>query len=363
MALRIGSSFVPAPAIARNSLDRRVKLLMSSPSIWTSPVHLVMDRLSRGLRWRASRHGRVGVAAGFLCLSILGCSESGSVDSDGAQASVPPNALVEFLGMAKDEIREFQEAESRLVEERISECMKAEGFDYVPNPLAMDSLDRARQSLSREEFIDSYGYGIDQRLSEPVPDPNEEALARMSAEETASFEDALMGHGPEEPGCATQARRQVAEDRSLSPAALAIADGLREAFDATNADDRVIDSIRDWAACMAGRGWEFNHPSEIPSFLLGLYLPADQYSGLDGEESPEQDDHAGDLSEIRDLELSIAHDDLHCGIEYQRVFAQVLREKQEAYIEAHEGEFLAFREYVQSYSRFADTAPTPNGQP
>ena len=72
----------------------------------------------------------------------------------------PPDTAVELedqLGFSDTGVLERQ---SR-VEGRIRECMKQQGFDYVPvDPLAQRAALTGKARMTDEEFLDQFGYGI-----------------------------------------------------------------------------------------------------------------------------------------------------------------------------------------------------------
>ena len=76
---------------------------------------------------------------------------------DDPAAPDTPVELEDQLGFGESGIVERQ---SR-VEGRIRDCMKAQGFDYVPvDPLAQRAALTGKARMSDEEFLDQFGYGI-----------------------------------------------------------------------------------------------------------------------------------------------------------------------------------------------------------
>ena len=91
----------------------------------------------------------VGVA--IAAVLFAGCG------GDDPAAPDTPVELEDQLGFGESGIVERQ---SR-VEGRIRDCMKAQGFDYVPvDPLAQRAALTGKARMSDEEFLDQFGYGI-----------------------------------------------------------------------------------------------------------------------------------------------------------------------------------------------------------
>ena len=96
---------------------------------------------------------RVAPLVGVVLAAVLfaGCGGNDPAAPD------TPVELEDQLGFGESGIVERQ---SR-VEGRIRDCMKAQGFDYVPvDPLAQRAALTGKARMSDEEFLDQFGYGI-----------------------------------------------------------------------------------------------------------------------------------------------------------------------------------------------------------
>ena len=127
-------------------------------------------------------------AAASLML-IAGC---------GAEEKKPsePVEFEETLGFSGAGIIERQ---SR-VEGEIRDCMKAQGFDYIPvDPLVQERA-LTGKAMTEEEFIKQFGDGVstlfDRGLGGRQTDPNERIRKNLSAADRKAYDRALGGENP-----------------------------------------------------------------------------------------------------------------------------------------------------------------------
>ena len=121
------------------------------------------------------RH-RAAPLAGAVIAAVVFAACGG----DDPAASNTPVELEDQLGFSESGVAERQ---SR-VEGRIRECMKAQGFDYVPvDPLAQRAALTGNARMSDEEFLDQFGYGISTLFGRggAQADPNERLRKSLAA--------------------------------------------------------------------------------------------------------------------------------------------------------------------------------------
>ena len=137
------------------------------------------NRNSGGHPRTPGRGGRAGlalVACGLAALATLSAC-------GGGKASAQKNGTVEEqVGLDEDGIRVRQAG----VENLVRDCMKAQGFDYVPvDPAAQEATLTGTAGMSKDDFEKQFGYGIttlyEQRRKQAVAGPNKSIRASLSA--------------------------------------------------------------------------------------------------------------------------------------------------------------------------------------
>src|SRR5687767_13372470 len=104
------------------------------------------------------------IAIVFAAMVVSACG--------GENNNEPPVELEDTLGFSREGQMELQ---SR-VENQIRDCMKRQGFDYVPvDPFAQQQALTGKARLSDEDFIKEFGYGISTLFGRGTQqsDPNE----------------------------------------------------------------------------------------------------------------------------------------------------------------------------------------------
>lgn len=219
------------------------------------------------------RRALAALAAALAGLIILGAC-------GGNEAKEPNNQTVdEQLGLEDDGILQRQARAENL----IRDCMKAEGFEYVPvDPAAQKAALVGSADLSEEEFNEQFGYGIttlyEKRLAQRASGPNEAIRARLSEAERAAYDRALYG----DPisltfaealdtgnfgglgGCTKQATEEVF-------GGLEVIQDLQTKLDVLDerivADPRVAKAIREWSQCMRSAGYDLSDPEQVDTVL------------------------------------------------------------------------------------------------
>ena len=92
------------------------------------------------------------------------------------QANEPPQELEDTLGFGDEGTRASRPGWRTA----IRDCMKAQGFEYVPvDPFAQQQALTGKARISDEEFTEQFGYGISTLFGEgnQQSDPNERITA------------------------------------------------------------------------------------------------------------------------------------------------------------------------------------------
>jgi hypothetical protein len=200
--------------------------------------------------------------------------------SCGAEEKKPaePVEFEETLGFSGEGIVERQTR----VEGVIRECMKKQGFDYIP----VDPLEQERaltgKALTEEEFIKQFGEGIstlfDRGLGSAEANPNDRIRRSLSEADRAAFDRALGGDNPsvtfaeavdsgdfsELGGCAKQA-----SEAEFGGAAVvtALIGKLDELDDSISQDQRMVRAEENWSKCLAEKGFEYADQGDVEDDL------------------------------------------------------------------------------------------------
>ena len=254
--------------------------------------------------------------AAFL---IAGCG------GDDPSAPATPVELEDQLGFSESGVAERQ---SR-VEGRIQDCMKAQGFDYVPlDPLAQRAALTGKAHMSDEEFLDQFGYGISTMFGRASAgsDPNERFRRGLGAADRAAYDRALWGDNPgltfaeaidndaatELGGCTKKATEVVFGGAAVLSALQGKFDELEERI---TQDQRMVRAVERWSACMEERGFRYAEPEEIDSDLVerfhSIVGPGTQPGATALPDPSRTYDHA-QLAALKREEVKLARADLAC---------------------------------------------------
>jgi hypothetical protein len=273
-----------------------------------------------------TRFHRRLTAPALLALAVTltpGCGGGGgSGGNDPSQAGLE---LEEQLGFSQSGIIERQ---SR-VEGAIRDCMKAEGFDYIPvDPYAQRAALTGKARMTDEEFQKQFGYGISTlfgRGSEQS-EPNDKTRKSLGPADRAAYDRALWGDNTgvtfaeavdsdaidQLGGCTKQATEQVFGGAATLSALKGKLDGLDERV---LQDQRMVQAIQKWSECKAQEGYRYSEPEEIDSDIQkrfesivgvgvqpGATLPPDPGTSYD----------RAALTQLQQDEVKIATADLKC---------------------------------------------------
>jgi hypothetical protein len=258
------------------------------------------------------------VSMAIAMISVAGC---GGDD----KSNEPPAELEEQLGFSRSGIMELQ---SR-VENRIRDCMKAQGFDYVPvDPFAQQQALTGKARLTEEEFIKEFGYGISTffgRASEQA-NPNDRIRRSLSTADRAAYDRALGGDNPtatfaeavdsgdfsELGGCTKQASEAAFGGTAVLTSLVSKLDELDERI---IEDQRMVKAIESWADCMREKGYRYEEPDETDEDILDRFRGIVGVGVRPGATGPPDPGTSYDRTALRDLqreEVRTAAADLDC---------------------------------------------------
>jgi hypothetical protein len=207
------------------------------------------------------------------CLLLTGCGRGG------AEADETPS-LDEQLGLSDEGMLQRQSQ----AENHIRDCMKQQGFDYVPvDPRAQMAAMVGAAGLSKEDFEKQFGYGIttlyEQRLNRVGDSANVSIREGLSDADRAAYDRALHGDNPTATlgaaldsgdftqlgGCIKEAADAVFGGPEVLSSLQAKLDELDERM---LADPRMVKAVRAWTDCMRAAGYPgLQEPESVDATL------------------------------------------------------------------------------------------------
>lgn len=195
-----------------------------------------------------------------LLMAILAACGGGSGDE---QQSLEDQLGFDTEGLLAREAR---------LENLVRDCMKAQGWEYVPvDPVARRASLIGATGLNEEDFEKQYGYGIttlyEQRRVQATSGPNQALRAALSGTDQIAYDRALLGENLDASfaealdtgdfsrlgGCTKQGAEAVFGGADVLQSLQAT---LTDLDARVVADPRMVAAGGAWAACMRARGFE-----------------------------------------------------------------------------------------------------------
>lgn len=271
------------------------------------------------------RNRRGLIAVGLAC-ALAGLAGCGGDKADAAKDDVP---LEEQLGLGDEGIR-LRQANS---ENLVRDCMKAQGFDYVPvDPNAQQAALTGAQGMSEADFEKQYGYGIttlyEQRRQLAIAGPNKTIRDSLSEPDRKAYDKALHGDDPTATfydavdtgdfsrlgGCLKTATEQVFGGADVLTGLSAKLDELDEKI---RADAKMVKAVKEWSACMREAGFDGLEEQEEVDEVLAQKLEEIVGSPEEAAETgaaPEYDKAA--LAALQQEEVAMVAADIECEEEH-----------------------------------------------
>ena len=279
-------------------------------------------------------------------LGLAACGGDDSASSQPTSSKKQPSGPVEDqLGFDTAGIM----ARQSRVEADIRECMKAQGFDYVPiDPFAQRAAVTGASRLSDEDFLKQFGYGISTLWGRggAQADPNQRLRAGMSAADRRAYDRALWGENPGATfqaavdsgdftklgGCTRKATETVFGGAQVITQLQGKLDQLDERI---LEDQRMVRALQRWTACMADAGFRYEDPDEVDTDLTKRMekivgpLPGPLATGPASGAKPAPYDHVA-LATLQREEIAIARADFACERKEITPVESVVRPQYEA---------------------------------
>jgi hypothetical protein len=275
---------------------------------------------------------------------LAGLGALSGCGGDKADAAKNDQSLEEQIGIDDDGIRLKQTAAENL----IRDCMKTQGFDYVPqDPVAQQAALVGGRNLSKEDFEKEFGYGIttlfEQRRQLAVAGPNKAIRDSLSEADRKAYDAALHGDDPgatfadaldsgdysDLGGCIKQATDQVFGGSELLST---LSEKLDELDQKMRADARMVEAVKDWSACMRQKGFDgLNEQEEVDAVLKKkLEEIVGSPGDVAGSGGAEADYDKAALAALQKEEVAMVTADIACEEEHVEEVEDKVTEEYEA---------------------------------
>jgi hypothetical protein len=273
-------------------------------------------------------HGRISGALSLIVIAaaMLGITACGGQSN--AKSSQKPKGDVEQQIGFDDQAMRVRQAR---IQNAIRDCMKAQGFTYVPvDPAAQIAAVTGSSRLSDTDFTRQFGYGISTFWGRGggQADPNQQYRRSLSAADRAAYSHTLYGENDGATvdealdtgdfsklgGCTRKATETVFGGTQVLTQLQSKLDDLDERI---NADPRMVRALEKWTSCMAAAGYRFEEPDDIDSALMKRMerivgpLPGKFATGPAGGGTIPPYNH-GALAALNRDEVATARQDLSC---------------------------------------------------
>lgn len=265
---------------------------------------------------------RLALLATILMTATL---VAGCGGGDAKSSSATQGDIEDQIGFSQAGIVERQ---SR-TEGEIRDCMKAQGFDYIPvDPVAQRAALTGKARMSDEEFTKQFGYGISTMFGRgnEQSDPNDRIRKSLTTADRAAYDRALYGDTPgatfaeavdtghfdQLGGCTKQAAETVFGGTTVLA-------NLQKKLDALDErileDQRMVRAVESWTSCMAQEGYRYTDPEEIDGDLQKRFETIVGVGVRAGATTAPSSGTSYDRAALTDLqreEVKIGNADLKC---------------------------------------------------
>ncbi|WP_129788024.1 hypothetical protein [Promicromonospora panici] len=228
-------------------------------------------------------------AAAAVAVAVVGCTAAGSeVSGDAAQADA---VNVDAVAPGRELTDAEQVQVDQALELLVRDCMAAEGFRYVPVPVAsVEERQGSGYVLDDVGWAREYGYGLeleDRVVEIQQSDPNHAYANALPEAERLRWSTALdgdpsdgmlsaelpMGGTVQTPddSCFARAKDELYGDFAAWFQAEKVATNLVGLYaEDIVTDRRFVAELADWSDCMSRRGYDYPDPPAIRDDLYRL---------------------------------------------------------------------------------------------
>lgn len=219
------------------------------------------------------RRAVAAVAGGLLVLSA--CGGGGGTKEEAATGTVEEQFGFEPEGILLRQTR---------VENLLRDCMKAQGFEYIPvDPATQQASLTGSSGLSERDFEKQFGYGIttlyeQRRRAGAGGTPNQAIRGSLGPADRSAYDRALLGENTDatfaealDSGDFTRLGGCTKEATGTVFGGLAVLQSFQSRLDDLDerivADQRMVKAIGKWSACMRSAGFSLQDPDDVDSVL------------------------------------------------------------------------------------------------
>jgi hypothetical protein len=283
------------------------------------------------------------IAVVGTAIALGACGGGG--ESASSKSNKPTGDVEDQLGFDQAGIT----ARQSRVEAVIRDCMKAQGFDYVPvDPYAQRAAVTGVSRLSDEDFLNQFGYGISTLWGRgsAQSDPNLRLRAALGPADRRAYDRALWGenagatfqaavdngHFDQLGGCTKRATEAVFGGAQVLTQ---LQNKLDELDERILEDQRMVRALERWAKCMAAAGFQYEDPDDIDGEITKRMenivgpIPGPFATGPASGEKPRPYDRSA-LAALQQVEVTTARADNACEKRYITPVESVVRPQYEA---------------------------------
>ena len=245
--------------------------------------------------------------------SVATACSAGTSDPADSESELLAQRIFAAAGSSEEDALLRREQDVALAE-AMAVCMNESGFDYIayvtPEVTAAYYPATDGSRYPDPMFVERYGYGIVLPILDSVNGiPPRDSLEQSNPNGgifVSLPENEQEAYIASEETCRNVAIASVPDLRQTEEIFELLAEDLEGIPDRVLADQRMIDYLESWEACMSSDGWEIDSPDHIDRYIEQVLNAA-----LESVES--QEETISQLERVIVIEADVASSDLECG--------------------------------------------------